>query len=335
MMRALSGSTTTHSLDAYRATGVSPGRTAIATIGGTDTGQPDRSVRYSVYGPVWAPPVVVLGGISSGRHLHATAQNPAPGWWGGVVGPGQCLDPGRNRLIGIDYLSTGLASSVPSTGEQAAAVEAVLSAEHIERATIVGASYGGMVALAFASAFPSRTGCIVVVAAAHRSHPMASSVRLVQRGVVRLAASAGCAREGMVLARALAMTTYRSAAEFETRFPATVDPEEALSEVERYLSARGEAYAATTDPEHFLALSSSIDAHRVQPEMVKAPATVVSFDSDTLVPPWLADELASSCAGPTRHVEIRTVYGHDGFLKETKKVSQEIASALRSEGGVR
>lgn len=334
-MRASLGSPTTHALDAYRATGVSPGRTAHATIVGTGQGRPDRSVRYSVYGPPWAPPIVVLGGISADRHLCATPENPAPGWWLGVVGPGQCLDPGRYRLIGIDYLSLGLECSVPGTGEQARAVEAVLSAEHIERAFVVGASYGGMVALSFASAFPERTERIVVVAGAHRSHAMASAVRAVQRSVVRLGVAAGREREGMVLARALAMTTYRSAAEFETRFPATVGPEETLSEVESYLTARGEAYAARTGSEHFLALSSSIDGHRVDPATVHAPATVVSFDTDTLVPPWLAAELVSAFAGPTRHVEVGTLYGHDGFLKETTSVSREIASALRCEGGVR
>ncbi|HEU4417372.1 MAG TPA: homoserine O-acetyltransferase, partial [Planctomycetota bacterium] len=39
-------------------------------------------------GPVRAPVVVVLGGISAGRHVSAHAAVPGPGWWQDFVGPG-------------------------------------------------------------------------------------------------------------------------------------------------------------------------------------------------------------------------------------------------------
>ena len=73
------------------------------------------------------------------------------------------------------------------------------------------------------------------------------------------------APEGLRLARALAMATYRSPEEFAVRFsgaPARIDGRFQFP-VESYLLARGDAYAATYVPEAFVCLSESIDLHQV------------------------------------------------------------------------
>ena len=101
------------------------------------------------------PPVVVLGGISSSRHVTATAENPVPGWWNGAVGPGKAIDTLRWRVISMDYLGDG--DEALSTHPQAKALLDALDAEGIGRLhAVVGASYGGMVALSLAELYPSR-----------------------------------------------------------------------------------------------------------------------------------------------------------------------------------
>ena len=130
-------------------------------------------------------------------------------------------------------------------------------------AAIVGASYGGMVALAFAERYPQLVEASVAISAADRTHPMATAWRSVQRAMVRYAAKHGDAPEGLRLARALAMATYRSPEEFAARFsgaPARIDGRFQFP-VESYLLARGDAYAATYVPEAFVCLSESIDLH--------------------------------------------------------------------------
>src|SRR5204863_400967 len=79
-------------------------------------------------------------------------------------------------------------------------------------AAIAGGSYGGMVGLAFAERYPERVARLIVIGAPDRSHPLATAWRSVQRRIVSLAAACGQAQEGLKVARALAMTTYRSAA---------------------------------------------------------------------------------------------------------------------------
>lgn len=311
-------------------------------------------VLFEAHGPAHARPTVVLGGISAGRHLAPTASDPRPGWWPGLVGHGRALDPARRRLVGIDFLGgpsgAGLLRPV-TTHDQARALAAVLDELGGRRADLVGASYGGMVALAFAELFPERVSRLVVVCAAHRTHPMATALRSLQRAAVRLGACAGRDGEGLALARALAMTTYRSAREFEGRFPSapigrggeggtpTAGPSLARGRravqrfpVEDYLEARGAAFARDFDPERFLALSESIDLHRTRPGSVPAATLLVSVDSDSLAPPWLVDRLAAKAQGRAAHATLSSRFGHDAFLKETDLVSAAVRRGLGDEG---
>mgnify|MGYP001147286652 CR=1 FL=1 len=69
--------------------------------------------------------------------------------------------------------------------------------DHLQLATlraIVGASYGGMVALAFAARWPRRVERLFVMSAADRTHPMATAWRSVQRRTVRLRSQGGAGR---------------------------------------------------------------------------------------------------------------------------------------------
>ena len=253
------------------------------------------------------------------------------------MGHGAALDPARRPLIGIDYIggtdeSNRLIRPV-TTHDQARAIAAVLDHLGIARASFVGASYGGMVALAFAELFPDRIGQLVILCAAHRTHPMATAVRSVQRAVVGLGVDSGDTARGLSLARALAMTTYRSTQEFEERFSpfalsaGTPNGDPARFPVEDYLQARGADFVRRFDTERYLALSESIDLHGTRPGSLPEHALLVSFDTDILVPPWLMDELAARDSGAkpgrsaARHVTIPSLYGHDAFLKETAAVS--------------
>src|SRR6185295_14931863 len=83
---------------------------------------------------------------------------------------------------------------------------------------IAGASYGGMVALAFGERYPDRVARLIVISAADRAHPMSNAWRVVQRRIVKFAIEAGQPAQGLELARALAMATYRSPEEFAARF---------------------------------------------------------------------------------------------------------------------
>ena len=320
-------------VEAFRCTGSSPGRTAYATLDLDHHGPTRLGIGYEVQGPPHAPAVVVLGGISAGAHPGPSALRPEPGWWPGVVGPGEPLDTNRLRVVGIDWLGGPQSAWKPrapvTPADQARAVLAVLDHLGIARAAVVGASYGGMVALALAAACPARVSRAAVLCAAHRPHPHATAVRAVQRRILGLA---GGGPEAVALARALAMTTYRTAREFDARFGTRPEAGDAVRfPVESYLDTRGADFARRFDAVAFSTLSTSIDLHDVEPERVVVPLLLVSVASDTVSPPWLAHELAGRAVGPVRHVTLESPYGHDAFLKESDAVGSIVSAFLGEE----
>lgn len=297
-------------------------------------------VAYRVVGPADAPVVAVLGGISAHRFV-----GESDGWWPGTVGPGLGVDTTRYRVLGIDYLAGRGLSSTPGgqpPGNQAPfpPISSYDQAAVLQRATedlglrslhaIVGASYGGMVALCFAERHPSWVERIVLISAADRAQVLSTAWRSVQRQIVREALARGDGPAGLKLARALAMATYRSEAEFSQRFAGRPvrDGARFRFPVEEYLFARGDDYVRKYRAESFLVLSESIDLHEVNAAQVRTPATLVAVREDQLVPVSDMRALAKRLGGPHELVEINSIFGHDAFLKEGVLVNSIVARAL-------
>ena len=281
----------------------------------------DVRIAYSLHGSSDRPLVIALGGISAGRDLNV--------WWKDFVGDHRAVDTREFAVLGIDFLGGSGASTAPrddsfpqiSSYDQARALHALLDELGVYRAhAIVGSSYGGMVALAFGELYAERVAQLVVISAAHQPHPMASALRSLQRRTIRLGIATGSVSEAVSIARGIAMTTYRTAAEFAQRF-------DNCTEVESYLAHCGDMYARDFSPFGFLCLSESIDLHSVRPENIALPVTLLSVDSDTLVPSWQMRQLHEQLAD-SRIFNIPSLYGHDAFLKEVDAVSAVIRDAL-------
>lgn len=293
----------------------------------------DVRVAWRLDGPVGAPLVLVLGGISGHRRVTGRAGEPA-GWWQEIAGGVGGFPSERLQVLSFDYLggsgeTTGPAGTpgggsvgFPSvdTSDQARLLALLL--DHLGSASLsafVGASYGGMVGLSFAALFPDRLRRLMVVSAADRTDPMSTAWRSVQRQVIRFGASVGRSAEGLRLARALAQATYRSREEFAGRFPGIASRDDVSGRfvfpVESYLLARGTDYADRFAPGGFLCLSESIDLHRVETARIVVPVEAVAVLQDQLVP--IADVRDMVQRLPyARLTEISSPYGHDAFLKE-------------------
>lgn len=297
---------------------------------------PSLRFAWRLVGPEGAPVVAVLGGISADRRVAAEDE----GWWAPLVGAGRALDVARFRVLGIDFVggsgaSTGPARDGPrfpsiSSCDQAAALAQLVGELRLGRLhAIVGASYGGMVALAFGERHAALVERLLVISGADRAHPLSTAWRSVQREIVRFGIRQGDAAGGLKLARALAMATYRSPEEFVARFSGA--PRETAEgfrfPVEDYLHARGDAYAARYVPEAFVCLSESIDLHAVDATRVAVPTTLVAVREDQLVPLAHMQELAARLPHARLHV-IGSLYGHDAFLKEGEQLRPIFAACL-------
>lgn len=285
---------------------------------------------WQCWGAHGAPVVIVLGGISAGRDIGA--------WWKEQCGERRALDPRELRLVSIDWLGGSDRSSGPRDDVAFPAIDSIdqanallallnhLSIAHVD--AIVGASYGGCVGQHLAALLGSRLRTLVVIGSAHRAGPWALALRHLQRAGIEAAGDdADARRQALMRARQLAVLGYRTAAELERRFGET-DPREGVL---GWLQAHGERFANRFDPDSFLRLSASLDAHACAPESISVSTTVVAIDEDLIVPIALATEFTHRLGGRANLVTLRSEYGHDAFLKEPSAIADILRDALRAE----
>jgi homoserine O-acetyltransferase len=277
-------------------------------------------VRVRLEGRRDAPLVIVGGGISADRKARE--------WWGGIVAPGGAIDLTRYRVLGFDFAPLEDRRAPLTPHLQAELLIEALDALGAARVHgFVGASYGAMVGLALAEMAPERLGRLVAISAAHKPAALGRAWRGVQRRIVEQALEAGDGAAGLALARQLAMITYRSADEFEQRFDGALD-ETGRSDLDKYLVARGEAYAGACAARRWLSLSEAIDRFAVTPEAIATPTTLVACPTDQLAPLKDMEELAARLPRAGGLKLLPSLYGHDAFLKEAAQLTPIIREAL-------
>ncbi len=238
--------------------------------------------------------VLILTGMSPSAHAASHPDDPAPGWWEDMVGPGKPIDTRRWFVVCVNSLgscrgSTGPASVDPATGQLyrlgfpdltledvAAGAHQVVSALGIERLRcLVGPSMGGMSALAYALDPATAVDHLLLLSTAPHSLPFSIAIRSLQRELIRSDPAWDEGRydgsdwpvAGMMLARKLGMVTYRSAREWRQRFARTRVPDDQRDPrpfgpefaVESYLAYQAERFVTGFDPNCYLYLSRAMD----------------------------------------------------------------------------
>ncbi|MCA9546884.1 MAG: homoserine O-acetyltransferase [Myxococcales bacterium] len=236
--------------------------------------------------------LLLFTGLSPRAHARSSAEDPSPGWWEEMIGPGHPIDTDRFFVVCFNQLgscfgSTGPASQDPATGRRyavdfpvltiediARAAKAGLQALGIERAAaVVGPSMGGMAALAFALQFPAALDRLMLISSAHRCSPFAIAVHSIQREAVRSDPAWHGGRypadhppvTGMRLARKMGMISYRSASEWQGRFGRERterwgdEPFGVEFEVESYLEHHATKFTQAFDANCYLYLSRAMD----------------------------------------------------------------------------
>ncbi len=287
----------------------------------------DRAVSARLTGPESAPVIAALGGISATRFVCEDETH--SGWWRAIARAGGALDTDKFRVLSMDFAPLDAACCVDIAPEDHARLLALaMDAAGVERLhAFLGASYGGMVALAFSRLYPERVGALIVLCAAHRPHPMATALRGVQRRIIEFGLAHDAPEDGVSLARQLAMTTYRSTEEFGARFEAGLSGPR--SQACDYIVARAENFARAMSAERYLSLSAAIDRHDEDPSAITTPTLVISFESDQLVPVSDVEALVETLAGPAQLHVIDAVTGHDAFLAEPHLIDALLRARLQ------
>ncbi|VAW00865.1 Homoserine O-acetyltransferase [hydrothermal vent metagenome] len=279
-------------------------------------------IKLRQYGDPANPAVIVSGGVSASRAVADSADE--TGWWRQIVAKNGAIDLNRFCVIGFDFLPNPQETArTISTHDQARALLCALDILKITNIhAFVGASYGGMVALAFASLAPKRISRLCVLSAADRAHPAATALRGVQRRIIAFAQDHDAAGEGVALARQLAMFSYRTPEEFAERFGARPEGMAgAPFDVCKYLIARGDAYEMSAA--RYLALSDSLDRHNIDASCIHTNSLLIAINSDFLVPLESMRRLYRILP-QAKLIELTSLYGHDAFLKEQTSIGPQI-----------
>lgn len=322
--------------------------------------------------------ILIMTGLSADAHVTSTEDDCSQGWWENMVGPGRPIDTRRWHVICINSLgsckgSTGPASINPATGLAYGLTFPELSIEDIadtaaytvralgfERlACVIGTSMGGMSALALLTRHPGLTANHINISSAIHAEPFAIAMRSLQREAIQNDPLWNRGRydqdsfpaQGMLMARKLALVSYRSGKEWITRFGRRLmdvpedwyrTPFSPQFEVERYLAYQAQRFVGRFDPNCFLYLSQSIDwfdlgesfgcpAPEALSHLQIENALVIGVDTDMLFPihqqQGIYDGLRKNGARALFR-PLDSPVGHDAFLVETKVFGLHIADFL-------
>jgi homoserine O-acetyltransferase len=296
-----------------------------------------------------APQVLVV-------HALTGSADAAGDWWEPLIGPGRALDTTRvgvlcANLLGGRYGSTGPTSIDPATGlpygasfpqptarDEARALWALADRLGIARFVLVtGGSLGGMIAQEVALERPQAVDHVLPMAAPAATGPMAIAWNHIQ-----LEAIDALGERGLALARQLAMTTYRSEADFNDRFGRGREPDGRFS-IASYLDHQGDKLLDRFDAETYAVLVRIMDGHDVGRdrggivEAYRALATAgaaltgVGIPGDILYGVEQVRALvdaATAAGADARYREIHSIKGHDAFLVEWDQLTTIIEEAL-------
>ncbi|MGH7510608.1 MAG: homoserine O-acetyltransferase family protein [Gemmatimonadales bacterium] len=309
-------------------------------------------LRYRVLGDVEAAAdngwILVFHALTGSADVEA--------WWGPLIGPGKALDTNRHAILAANLLGSCYGSSGPTEwrtvrgGRFPELTSADLARAHLpllehlgvrRLALATGGSLGGMVTLQWGRVTSVPTDRLVVFAAPAAASPQAIGWNAVQRMAIEAdPAWLGGSYQpeegpvaGLAAARALAMITYRSGAEFQARFGRLSSRTEGAFDVEHYLRRQGDKLVARFDAASYVALMRTMDLHDIGDIGAAGRETCsrvrqvtgVGIDSDILysaaeVRHWVAGYQAAGVRAEYR--EIASLYGHDAFLIEWDQVER-------------
>ena len=238
--------------------------------------------------------IIIFTGLSPSAHAASSEQDPTPGWWEYMIGPGKAIDTDRffvvcaNSLGGC-YGSTGPTSINPATGQRYGAEFPDVTVEDIASSgyylmrelgvnklhAAVGSSMGGMSSIAYAMQYPGEIDYLVSISAATQALPLTIALRSLQREIIRSDPDWQQGHytderkplSGMSLARKLGLVSYRAADEWNSKFDRSrVAPEKLTGErfgrefeIENYLEYNAQKFINSFDPNSYLYLSRAMD----------------------------------------------------------------------------
>ena len=290
-----------------------------------------------------------------------TADSNARDWWPGMIGEGLVFDPKDYfivcaNMLGSCYGTTGPATINPQTNTPYFHRFPFLTIRDMVRThdllrlhlgisgiyLLVGGSMGGYQALEWAVMQPSLFKRLFLLATSPKESAWGIAIHTAQRNAIALDPSwheetEAAGKDGLKVARAIGMITYRSYDTFAKMQTDTDEEKVDDFKASSYINYQGAKLANRFSAYSYWTLTKALDTHnlaRDRGEMdnvlksVAADTLIIGITSDLLCPIQEQKTMAEHIPHAT-FVAIDSIYGHDGFLVETKTISQHLSAWLK------
>ncbi len=288
-----------------------------------------------------------------------TANSDVSEWWPGMVGPGLLMDTEKYfvvcaNILGSCYGSTGPLSINPETDKPYYRSFPLITFRDVVRGhelvrkhlgikkiqMIIGGSIGGSQAIEYSIMFPDLIERLAFLASSTAYAPWAIAFDESQRLAIEADATfwedvPDGGSKGLRAARSIALLSYRN----DTIYNKTQqDDEDKLTDFRAisYQDYQGDKLVRRFNAYSYYLLTLLSDTHNVGRgrggkekalQQIKAKVLSLGISSDLLFPvyeqKYLADHVKNGI-----YREIDSLYGHDGFLVETEKLTETIRPFL-------
>ncbi len=283
------------------------------------------------------------------------------GWWSPLIGKGRALDTDKffiicPNVLGSCYGTFGPTSLIADSKEldrlnfpkvtvrdMIKVQKKLLDYLGVKKIKLaIGGSLGGMQVLEWAIMYGEMIEKIMPIATSAAHSPWAIGLNEAARNAIKNdpvwqnGNYTEQPKQGLSLARKIAMLTYRTYSSFVQKFGREISKKNNTFEVENYLNYQGQKLINRFDANTYLYLSEAMDKHDVgfrRGGIEKALALItcqtkcVGIDSDILYPVEEQKRIASMIPNST-YDEIKSLHGHDAFLIEFEQLDKIIRSFL-------
>jgi len=290
-----------------------------------------------------------------------TADSNAQDWWPHLVGPGKLFDTEKYfviccNMLGSCYGSSGPSSINPSTGKPyyfsfpMTTVRDMIRAYDLVRVhegipaidLLLGASIGGFQALEYTLMYPEVVKRAVYMATLPRVTPWLTAFEESQRmaleadSTFRECKSLDGGKEALKCARSIALISYRSEKGYNLKQSEESEDTVFASRAASYQRYQGSKFSKRFDAYSYWYLSYAVDSENIGRlrggvdkalSMIKCPVTVIGIDTDVIFPSDEMKQMAGILKVP--YHEIKSNFGHDGFLVESQQVEQFVAPIMK------
>ena len=253
---------------------------------------------YETYGklsPQRDNAILIFHALSGDAHVagYHAPDDPKPGWWDILVGPGKPFDTGKYFVVCANVIggckgSTGPGSIDPQTGKPYAldfpmvtvgdmvkAQKRLIDHLGIERLLgVTGGSMGGMMALDWAVRYPDATASVLAIATSARLNAQGIAFNEVGRQAIMADSNwhkgdyydKSVPQAGLAIARMVGHITYLSEEQMRAKFGRKLQERKSFGydfetefQVESYLQYQGNKFVQRFDANSYLYITKAID----------------------------------------------------------------------------